>query len=82
MTTETAWGEGLSSAMRSCIRPCPYTDQPVTVEGVESAGHDSVVFQISGPDIPAEAKEVAATCTVQTNRAGQRFVTMSFQKTE
>lgn len=59
-----------------------YSPNHVTVDGVESSGDGITVFRISGEDVPADAGEVAATLNVQENRAGQRFITMSFQKTD
>lgn len=55
-----------------------YADDQVFVKGIESTGQDgSVVFDIEGAGVP-DVPEVRAECTIRQNRAGQKFITMTF----
>lgn len=56
-----------------------YAASDVRIVGaVETAEHGAIVMEIVGDDVP-DSPEVRAICTLQSNRAGQRLLTMTFE---
>jgi len=56
-----------------------YATAPVRITGcMVDLDRKEIVFEINGPDVP-DVPEVRAIIHSQTNRAGQRLLTMTFE---
>jgi hypothetical protein len=57
-----------------------FAPNPVHIVGARTDwARREIVFEIRGQDVPVMPVEVHAVVTVQSNRAGQRFQTMTFE---
>lgn len=59
-----------------------FTLSPVRILGLRfDEARQEAVFEVEGPDVPV-GPEARAVMQLQRNRAGQQFITMTFQPIE